>query len=74
MLDRTRRNLGHAVQGMAKAPHMIFQGSPGTGKTSLGRIMASLLHRIGVTSSPELKEVHWVRPHGGGAQGANHRS
>jgi len=57
MLDRTRRNLGHAVQGMAKAPHMIFQGSPGTGKTSLGRIMANLLHRIGVTSSPELKEV-----------------
>lgn len=57
MLDQTRRNQGHDVRGMAKAPHMIFQGNPGTGKTSLGRIMAKLLHRIGVTSSPDLREV-----------------
>eukprot|EP00927_Polykrikos_kofoidii_P025691 TRINITY_DN23040_c0_g1_i1.p1 TRINITY_DN23040_c0_g1~~TRINITY_DN23040_c0_g1_i1.p1 ORF type:complete len:696 (-),score=137.39 TRINITY_DN23040_c0_g1_i1:74-2161(-) len=57
MLDKARRLAGHDVRGFAKAPHMIFQGSPGTGKTSLGRIMATLLHRIGVTSSPSLREV-----------------
>lgn len=57
MLDETRRAQGHDVKGMAKTPHMIFQGNPGTGKTSLGRIMAKLLHRIGITSTPELKEV-----------------
>lgn len=57
MLDQTRRQQGHDVRGMAKTPHMIFRGSPGTGKTSLGRIMAKLLHRIGVTSTAELKEV-----------------
>lgn len=57
MLDQTRRQQGHDVKGMAKTPHMIFRGSPGTGKTSLGRIMAKLLHRIGVTSTAELREV-----------------
>jgi len=36
---------------------MIFQGNPGTGKTSLGRVMACLLHRIGIVSTPSLKEV-----------------
>eukprot|EP00928_Gymnodinium_smaydae_P017271 TRINITY_DN16602_c1_g1_i1.p1 TRINITY_DN16602_c1_g1~~TRINITY_DN16602_c1_g1_i1.p1 ORF type:complete len:757 (+),score=76.49 TRINITY_DN16602_c1_g1_i1:144-2414(+) len=57
MLDSTRRLQGHDVRGPAKAPHMIFQGNPGTGKTSLGRIMAKLLHRIGIISTPELREV-----------------
>jgi len=57
MLDQTRRQQGHDVRGPVKAPHMIFQGNPGTGKTSLGRIMARLLYRIGVTTTPDLKEV-----------------
>lgn len=57
VLDRNRRQLGHDVQGLTKAPHMIFQGNPGTGKTTLGRIMAKLLHRIGVIAASELKEV-----------------
>lgn len=57
VLDQTRRQIGHDIKGLAKTPHMIFQGNPGTGKTSLGRIMAKLLNRIGLTSSADLKEV-----------------
>ena len=57
LLDQTWRQQGHEMKGMAKTPHMIFQGNPGTGKTTLGRIMAHLLHRIGIITNAELKEV-----------------
>lgn len=36
---------------------MIFHGNPGTGKTSLARVIAQLLYRIGITQSNNLVEV-----------------
>jgi len=58
VLDRKRRQQGAAIQGNAQAIHMIFQGNPGTGKTSVARIMAKLLAKIGVIESPgKLTEV-----------------
>ena len=35
---------------------MIFQGNPGTGKTTMGRVVAALLKRIGITQSDLLVE------------------
>jgi len=57
VLDQNRRKQGHQVGGLAKSPHMVFRGNPGTGKTSVARIMARLLHRSGLLSKPDLKEV-----------------
>ena len=37
--------------------HMIFSGNPGTGKTTIARIVARYLKAIGVLSSGHLKEV-----------------
>lgn len=37
--------------------HMVFTGNPGTGKTSMARIMARMLHSVGYSESPRLVEV-----------------
>ena len=56
VMDQKRRDTGHHVKVVGKY-HMIFQGNPGTGKTSLARIIAQLLHRIGIIKSDLLVEV-----------------
>mmetsp|Transcript_9413 Transcript_9413/g.17415 ORF Transcript_9413/g.17415 Transcript_9413/m.17415 type:complete len:560 (-) Transcript_9413:83-1762(-) len=55
-LDKKRKDAGHPVKTGGKY-HMIFQGNPGTGKTSLARIIAQLLHRIGIIQTDMLVEV-----------------
>lgn len=57
MLDRLRRQRGHYVSGDTGRCHMIFQGNPGTGKTSIARLMARLLHRIGIAKNDKVSEV-----------------
>jgi hypothetical protein len=41
-----RRKQGFSVGGVSKY-HMIFVGNPGTGKTTLGRLLAQLLKKGG---------------------------
>eukprot|EP00931_Biecheleriopsis_adriatica_P097399 TRINITY_DN7117_c0_g1_i3.p1 TRINITY_DN7117_c0_g1~~TRINITY_DN7117_c0_g1_i3.p1 ORF type:complete len:578 (-),score=94.69 TRINITY_DN7117_c0_g1_i3:50-1783(-) len=57
MLAEARRKKGFSVESGSEKYHMIFQGNPGTGKTSLGRIISKLLHRCGLTKSSSLVEV-----------------
>lgn len=56
VLDKKREDAGHKVKTGGKY-HMIFQGNPGTGKTSLARVIAQLLHRIGIIQTDLLVEV-----------------
>jgi len=38
--------------------HVTFTGSPGTGKTTVARIVAQLFHELGVLAKPTVKEVN----------------
>lgn len=40
-----------------KSNHMVFMGNPGTGKTTVARIMAQILHAMGIVSKGQLIEV-----------------
>jgi Ca2+-binding EF-hand superfamily protein/cell division protein FtsB len=57
VLDQLRRQRGHSVGSDSGKYHMIFQGNPGTGKTSLARLMAKLLHRVGIAPTGKLVEA-----------------
>lgn len=37
--------------------HMVFKGNPGTGKTTIARIIAKMLHELGYVSKNRLTEV-----------------
>jgi probable Rubsico expression protein CbbX len=57
LVDRVRQRFGL----LAPRPnlHMCFTGAPGTGKTTVGLLMADLLHRLGYLEQGQL--VHAMR-------------
>ena len=55
-LEFQRRNQ-HRVSGERPSLHMIFCGNPGTGKTTIARIVAQYLKALGILSSGHLVEA-----------------
>ncbi|CAI5481267.1 unnamed protein product [Closterium sp. Yama58-4] len=56
LLDQRRRALGLPVPPR-RAPHMAFLGSPGTGKTTVARVLARMLALVGVLPLNKVVEV-----------------
>ncbi|KAG0623001.1 hypothetical protein M758_3G140800 [Ceratodon purpureus] len=56
VLNEKRRALGLDVPAR-RPPHMAFLGSPGTGKTMIARLLAELLHMVGVLKENKVVEV-----------------
>lgn len=55
MIQGERRNRGLAAEPMVL--HMIFKGNPGTGKTTVARILGRAFKKIGLLSKGHLIEV-----------------
>ncbi|KAG7382936.1 hypothetical protein PHYPSEUDO_004232 [Phytophthora pseudosyringae] len=43
--------------GLPEVVHFVFRGSPGTGKTTVARVMADILHGMGVLATNKLVET-----------------
>ena len=60
LLGQVRVNKEKAARGLQTsqaAIHMIFTGPPGTGKTTVARLVARLLHALGVLPGEQVVEV-----------------
>ncbi|RLN36908.1 hypothetical protein BBO99_00005556 [Phytophthora kernoviae] len=59
-LSRLRNEMKVAEREGSALPevgHFVFRGSPGTGKTTVARVMAHILHAIGVLATTKLVET-----------------
>jgi len=58
VLDERRRQAGRKMPGARGRYHMVLKGNPGTGKTTVARLIANMLHAAGVLRVNKVVEAH----------------
>ena len=54
-ISKKRKEMGLKEPSISK--HMVFTGNPGTGKTTIARLLSSIYHKLGVLSKGQLIEI-----------------
>jgi len=57
MVEINRKRAEQGLKTSQVGSHMVFAGPPGTGKTTVARLIARLLHALGVLEREDVKEV-----------------
>ena len=55
-LEQARKEMG-IFQGQSQTLHMIFTGNPGTGKTTVARLIGEILYELGILNSKNFVET-----------------